>query len=65
MAFSAERDVMLVIERLLSELWEACLEMKIETPFETMTYQKAMASYGSDKPDLRLGSEVCIRLIFI
>jgi aspartyl-tRNA synthetase len=58
MAFLAEKDVMQRIERLLAQLWMSCLGIKVQTPFQTMTYQEAMASYGSDKPDLRLGMEV-------
>lgn len=58
MSFLAERDVMVRIEQLLAKLWEQCLGQKVETPFQRMTYQEAMSSYGSDKPDLRLGMEV-------
>ena len=60
MGFSAEEDVMNVIETTLQSLWDQMLDFKIERPFQRMTYQEAMASYGSDKPDLRLGMEVCI-----
>jgi aspartyl-tRNA synthetase len=58
MAFAAEDEVMAMIEKLLKTLWLGSLNMEIPTPFQRMTYQQAMASYGSDKPDLRLGMEV-------
>jgi aspartyl-tRNA synthetase len=64
MSFMAEHDVMARIERLLSELWETCLSHKIDTPFQRMTYHEAMSSYGSDKPDLRLGSEVSVTYVW-
>lgn len=58
MAFRAEKDVMLVIEQLLTRLWADCINVEVPAPFQRMTYQEAMASYGSDKPDLRFGMEV-------
>lgn len=61
MAFAAEDEVMAMIEKLLKTLWLRNLNMEISTPFQRMTYQQAMASYGSDKPDLRLGLEVWIK----
>lgn len=60
LAFSGEEDVMEAIERLLPSLFKVeGVNAKISTPFQRMTYQEAMASYGSDKPDLRLGMKVC------
>ena len=58
MGFSAEEDVMNVIETTLEKLWDQMLGFKTGRPFQRMTYQEAMSSYGSDKPDLRLGMEV-------
>lgn len=47
------------IEVLINELWLECLGQKVAAPFQKMTYQEAMTSYGSDKPDLRLEMKVC------
>ncbi|KAF2752057.1 hypothetical protein M011DRAFT_463541 [Sporormia fimetaria CBS 119925] len=58
MSFVGEEDVMLRIETLLTELWDRCLNLKIDAPFQRITYHEAMASYGSDKPDLRLGMQI-------
>jgi aspartyl-tRNA synthetase len=58
MSFAKGEQVMQVIEKLLVVLWEQMLGEKIEQPIPRMTYHNAMAKYGSDKPDLRLGMEV-------
>ncbi|KAJ4384013.1 aspartate--tRNA ligase msd1 [Didymella sp. IMI 355093] len=58
MSFAAEEDIMAEIERLLRALWFRVLKQKIPETFPRMTYQEAMASYGSDKPDLRYNSKI-------
>jgi aspartyl-tRNA synthetase len=57
MAFAGEEDVMAETEELLKVLWSHLLEQDIGT-FPRMTYQEAMSSYGSDKPDLRFKATV-------
>jgi aspartyl-tRNA synthetase len=42
----------------LMRLWNEVLGLKIAEAFPRMTYQDAMASYGSDKPDLRYKEKV-------
>jgi aspartyl-tRNA synthetase len=58
MSFAKGEQVMQVIEKLLIVLWEQMLGERIEQPIPKMTYHNAMAKYGSDKPDLRLGMEL-------
>jgi aspartyl-tRNA synthetase len=58
MSFAGEEDVMASIERLLRTLWYKILKQQIPEKFPRMTYHDAMASYGSDKPDLRYQSKV-------
>jgi aspartyl-tRNA synthetase len=58
MSFVTEVDVQNVIEKLLAALWKEVLGVEIATPFRRMTYDEAMAKYGSDKPDLRLDLEL-------
>lgn len=58
MSFAAEEDIMAEIERLLRSLWYKVLKQKVPETFPRMTYHEAMASYGSDKPDLRYDSKI-------
>ena len=54
MSFVEEDDVLNLIEELYTKLVESLFPDKwIMRPFPRMTYAEAMASYGSDKPDLR------------
>jgi aspartyl-tRNA synthetase len=59
-AFANEADIMKVTENLLKTLWNDMLEQQLEN-FPQMTYQEAMSSYGSDKPDLRYTATVSFR----
>ncbi len=54
MSFVEEDDVLNLIEELYTKLIEALFPEKwIIRPFPRITYAEAMASYGTDKPDLR------------
>ena len=59
MAFAGGGDVMRTVEDTVKALWNELLpaELLPET-FNRLTYEEAMSRYGSDKPDLRLGSEL-------
>jgi len=54
MSFINQDQIFELIENLVSYIWKNILQTELKTPFERMTYQEAMDSYGSDKPDLRL-----------
>lgn len=59
MSFATGTDVMSCVEGLIRRLWKTMLEIELPTtPFAIMSYEDAMARYGSDKPDTRLGTEV-------
>ncbi|ORY05295.1 tRNA synthetases class II-domain-containing protein [Clohesyomyces aquaticus] len=58
LAFAEENEVMREIEGLLAFLWEKVLDINLKGAFRRMTYQEAMSSYGSDKPDLRWKAEI-------
>ena len=56
MSFVDEEDVLDLIEELFTALVETVLPDKaVLSPFPRLTYAEAMASYGTDKPDLRFG----------
>ena len=59
MAFAKDKDVITLIEALISKLWSRFLGFDIEQiPFNRLSYESAMRLYGSDKPDRRIGMEV-------
>lgn len=57
MSFVEQDDVIALAEEILRALW-ALIGHDIATPIPRMTYAEAMARYGSDKPDLRMGQEL-------
>ncbi|KAK8214321.1 putative aspartyl-tRNA synthetase [Phyllosticta capitalensis] len=58
MSFAGAEDVMDCIEGLIRRLWSEMLSQTLPLKFPRMTYNEAMAKYGSDKPDIRLGMEI-------
>jgi aspartyl-tRNA synthetase len=58
MSFVTEEDVQTTVEGLLAALWKGILGVDLPRPFPRLTYDDAMARYGSDKPDLRLDLEL-------
>jgi aspartyl-tRNA synthetase len=58
MAFARGEDVMATAESLIRELWSKMLAIELPAQLRRMKYADAMATYGSDKPDLRFGSEI-------
>lgn len=59
LSFINEDDVIDVNERLLKTLWKEILGVEIPTPFRRMSWKEAMDRFGSDKPDVRFGMELC------
>jgi aspartyl-tRNA synthetase len=59
MSFVQRDDVLAVVEGLITGLIPAVVPHKrIFSPFPKMSYNEAMARYGTDKPDLRFGMEI-------
>lgn len=59
MSFVEEKDILDLLEELFISLVETIKpEMRVAKPVPRLTYTEAMASYGSDKPDLRFGLEM-------
>ncbi|MFC6154707.1 aspartate--tRNA ligase [Nocardioides yefusunii] len=57
MSFVDQDDVIGLMEELIKEVW-ATNGVDVQLPIPRMTYADAMAKYGSDKPDLRMGLEL-------
>ena len=57
-SFVNEADIMTVTETIIKSAFES-IGRSLNTPFEQMTYDHAMATYGTDAPDLRYGMAFC------
>src|ERR687889_1153807 len=57
MSFVDQDDIIALSEEILTALWKL-IGYDVQTPIPRMTYGEAMARFGSDKPDLRMGLEL-------
>jgi len=57
MAFVEQEDVLQTFEGLVQHLFREVRGVELDSNFPRMTYDEAMATYGSDKPDIRFGME--------
>jgi aspartyl-tRNA synthetase len=57
MSFVDQDDVIALMEDVLAAMWKL-IDVDIPRPIPRMTYADAMARFGSDKPDLRMGLEL-------
>ena len=51
-------DIMEINEGLMAKLFKEIKGIDLQLPFERMTYNDAMNTYGSDKPDVRFGMPI-------
>ncbi len=58
MSFVEQDDVLEVVESLYTTIIPKISAKTMVTPFTRLTYDEAMARFGSDKPDLRYGLEL-------
>lgn len=59
MSFVEVEDVIDVNNRLIKKIFKEILGEEVSLPIPQMTWQEAMNRFGSDKPDLRFGMELC------
>jgi aspartyl-tRNA synthetase len=57
MSFVDEESIYEMAEGLMKDILKKTVGYELQTPIPRMTYESAMKSYGSDKPDLRFGLE--------
>lgn len=57
-SFVEQDDIVNLIEGLLARIFKEALDVTIPVNFDRLTYKEAMNTYGSDKPDRRLGMEI-------
>jgi aspartyl-tRNA synthetase len=56
-SFTSQEEIFALMEPMFARLWNL-VGAELRTPFDRITYRDAMARYGSDKPDRRLGMEI-------
>ena len=59
MSFVDIDDIITINEGFLKRLWHEILGVEIETPIPRLAWREAMDRFGSDKPDMRFGLELC------
>jgi aspartyl-tRNA synthetase len=59
MSFVDEEQIHRVVEGLMVRLFRETLGYELPAPFPRLTYDDAIARYGSDKPDLRFELQLC------
>lgn len=57
-SFVNQDDIINLVEGLLARIFKESLAVDINLNFDRLTYKDAMNTYGSDKPDRRLGMEI-------
>ena len=58
MSFVKEGDVQQITEGMLQHIFSTLFNHTLTLPLPRMTYDEAMRTYGSDKPDLRFGMPI-------
>lgn len=58
MSFVEESDVLAINEKFVKRLMKDVMNVDLQLPIKSMTYQEAMDRFGSDKPEIRFGMEL-------
>ena len=58
LSFADMDEIMEINEGLFKRLFKEVLGQELKTPFEKMSYEHAVNTYGSDKPDTRFKMEI-------
>jgi aspartyl-tRNA synthetase len=57
-SFLTQEQIMVLMEGLVRELFRSVMKLELPDPFPRLSYAEAMRRYGSDKPDLRVTTEL-------
>ena len=58
MSFVEEEDIFRISEELMKYVFKKVKGIDIKTPFPKLTFDEAMSRFGTDKPDMRFGTEI-------
>jgi len=58
MSFITKEEVFGIVEGLMNQLFKEFWNIDLSIPIKRISYEEAMAKYGSDKPDLRFGMKL-------
>jgi len=58
MSFVEREDVLALVENLMAEIFQKLLNKNITLPIPRITYEQAVTTYGTDKPDTRFEMKI-------
>jgi len=58
MSFVEKDDILEMAEKLMVDIFKHVRDIEIKTPFPRLSYEEAMNTYGSDKPDTRFDMKI-------
>ena len=58
LSFAGEDDIIAITEGMIKDVFQKTRSIDLEPPFKRMTYDEAMARFGTDRPDTRFDFEL-------
>ncbi len=58
MSFVEQEDILNMFEGMIKHLFKTVKGVEFDKPFQRMSFEEAMNTYGNDKPDLRFGMKI-------
>ena len=58
LSFAGEDDIIAITEGMIKDVFQKTRSIELAPPFKRMTYDEAMARFGTDRPDTRFGFEL-------